>query len=314
VSAVLALEAGAAPASVGEGKVEAGLRVFDEVNPSSARTALKLSSAFGGANAALVLARDAATSARTRRSEAYLSRAVIVGDADAEVERLAARTGYGADRMARADMLVRLSIAATAALEDAHGGPGAVAGAGILVGHGLATIETNAQFQARIRTAGAARAEPRRFAYTTPNAAAGECAVAFKLTGPAFAVGGGPHGGVEAIGVAADLVRAGVADRIVVIAVDEVGPATARLTPGVPNDKMSNGAVALLVSSTPLAGGGRIESCSVRFDAEPVLSQDLPSFAAHSALVPLAKSAPPPERIDVEVPWGGFAQARFFWL
>jgi 3-oxoacyl-[acyl-carrier-protein] synthase-1/3-oxoacyl-[acyl-carrier-protein] synthase II len=314
VSAALALEAGVAPASVGEGKVETGLRVFDEVNASSARTALKLSSAFGGANAALVLAREPATGARTRRSEAYLSRAVLVGDADGDVERLAARTGYGADRMARADALVRLSIAATAALEDAHGGPGALAGAGILVGHGLATIETNAQFQGRIRAAGAARAEPRRFAYTTPNAAAGECAVAFKLTGPAFAVGGGPHGGVEAIGVAADLVRAGVAERIVVVAVDEIGPATARLTPRLPNDKMSNGAVALLVSSTPLAGGGRIESCTVRFDAHPVIPHDLPSFAAHSALVPLTDGARPPERIDVDVPWGGFAQARFFWL
>ncbi|HVH42594.1 MAG TPA: beta-ketoacyl synthase N-terminal-like domain-containing protein [Labilithrix sp.] len=314
VSATVALEAGVAPASVGEGATEAGLRVLDRAEPCTARAALKLSSAFGGANAALVVSVDRPNVAIAPRPHAYVSSAVSVGVSETDVARLAQRTGYGADRIARADLLVRLAMAATAALEDANGGPGALRGAGILVGHGLATVETNAQFQARIRAAGATRAEPRRFAYTTPNAGAGECAVAFGLTGPAFAVGGGPHGGIEAIGVAADLVRARVADRIVVVAVDEVGEATARIVPDASSDKMTSGAVALLVTESPGAGAGRLESCSVRFEAGARLASVLPSFSAHRALLPLTMASGRPERISVDLPWGGFANATFFWL
>ena len=47
----------------------------------------------------------------------------------------------------------------------------------IVVGLGLATIETNALFLERLRTHGAAKGEPRRFPFTTPNAGAGECGV-----------------------------------------------------------------------------------------------------------------------------------------
>ena len=64
----------------------------------------------------------------------------------------------------------------------------------------------------------------RRFAYTTPNAAAGECSMAFGLTGPNVAVGRGKDAGVEAMEVARDLIAAGHCDRIVVIDVDAPGP------------------------------------------------------------------------------------------
>src|SRR5262249_59971230 len=111
---------------------------------------------------------------------------------------------------------------------------------GIVVGHGLATIETNSVYLARIREAGARRAEGRRFPYTTPNAAAGECAVALGLGGPSFAVGGGPHGGIEALSVAAALVSGGIADRVVVVAADEAGRGTQRVAP-----RTSPGSVAL---------------------------------------------------------------------
>src|SRR5207244_1220970 len=121
-----------------------------------------------------------------------------------------------------ADLLVRLVVAAAAKLEDRLGSLG---DAGIVVGHGLATYDTNSVYLARIREAGARRGEPRRFPYTTPNACAGECAVALRLKGPAFAVGGGPHGGIEALSVAAALVSGGVVDRMVVVAADEAGPA-----------------------------------------------------------------------------------------
>lgn len=315
VSAVTALSAEIAPASVGEGPAEPGVRVLDRAEPSTARSALKLSSAFGGANAALVLGRDrpGTRALATARAPVFVSRAVFVGeDPLATVAEIAARTGYGADRLTRADGLVRLAIAATAALEDDLGA--FVRGAGIIVGHGLATLETNAQFLSRIRSAGAARGEPRRFAYTTPNAAAGECAVAFGLTGPAFAVGGGAHGGIEALSVAADLVREGAAERIVVVAVDEVGPATTRLARGASIDNLTSGAVAMLVAAAPVAGGGRLESSSVRLARGRAYGHSGADFSAHAALLPLTLREERPSRIAVDVPWGPIAEATFFWL
>lgn len=319
VTVAAALRAGVAPASVGSGDVAFGLAVHEQVGASSARTALKLSSAFGGANAALVVGVDPSFGPPRRRprTDVFVSRAVAVEAGDAELAVLTARIAYGADRIARADLLVRLTMAATAKLEDLVGPSGNLGGAGIVVGHGLATMETNGAFQEKIAAGGARRAEPRRFAYTTPNAAAGECAVAFGLLGPAFAVGGGPHGGLEAISVAADLVRARVADRIVVVAVDEVGDVTRRLVPGASGTlddvaKMTSGAVALLVSSEPSAGGARLESASVRFDQDRRVRHDPCSFSAHQPLLGLTTARP--ERVGVDVPWGGFAAMTLVWL
>ena len=205
---------------------------------------------------------------------------------------------------------MRLTLASVVQLRDqlAASGQGTLEGAGVLVGHGLATIDTNAAYLARIRAAGASRGEPRRFPYTTPNAAAGECGVALGLTGPAFAVGGGPYGGLEALAVAADLVRGGVADRIVVVAVDDAGEGSRRVAPGT-----KPGAVAVLVAAQPLAA--RLESWSVRLPARLAAGDALvsaPSVEAHRALLPLASGRP--DALEARAPWGGFANARFFWL
>lgn len=305
LAAVDALAAGTAPASHGEGALEPGVRVLDRTEQSSATAALKLSSAFGGANAALVLAREPGEERAAPTRAVFVSRAVHVGLPDAEPARLTTRSGYAADRIARADDLVRLTIAATARLEDDHG---KLAGGGIVVGLGLATIETNALFLERIRVHGAAKAEPRRFPFTTPNAGAGETAVVFGLTGPAFAVGGGPQGGIEALAVAADLVRTGVADRIVVVAADHAGPATAKIAPGT-----ASGAVALLVTSAP--GEGRLVEASVRFDETsdgmPAL---LPPMDAHRGLLAFVAPGGPETASVVNLPWGGSARARVVWL
>src|SRR5699024_7082985 len=146
------------------------------------------------------------------------------------------------------------------------------------------------------------------FPYTTPNAPAGECAVAFGLTGPSFAVGCGPHGGLEALAVAADLVRGGVADRIVVVAVDEAGAGSRRLAPDT-----RPGATALLVSAAPLAA--RLEAWSLGLPAALPTGGALVAaraVEAHSALLPLATGRP--DTLSVETSWGGFAKASFFWL
>lgn len=322
LAAVEALERGVAPASVGDGPVERDLRVLDRAEPSSARAALKLSSAFGGANAALVVALDpGARPSAPRRRDVHLSAAVAARLEETELSRLAPRIRYAPDRIARADDLVRLAMAAVANLEAELGGPGSLAGAGILIGHGLATVETNARFWERVSSAGAKRAEPRRFPFTSPNAAAGECAVAFGLTGPAFAVGGGPHGGIEAVGVAADLVRARAAERIVVVAADAPGGEEARFAgaasgaSAAPNPPMSAaGAVALLVGGD--AARARLEACAVRLEARGVAPEALGCMAAHRALLPLVGGGTIGARAELsaEIPWGGRAHATLTWL
>ena len=326
LAALQAMKSGVAPASAGSGPIDGGVRLVEHVVKHEAQASLKLSAAFGGANAALVLTRKGAGQRNPiARREVYVSRAVAITDevsAAIEPHTLAGLTGYAEDRLVRADALVRLTIAAVARLRDAlaaagqlppgqGAGPDALAGAGIVIGHGLATMDTNAAYLARIRAAGASRGEPRRFPYTTPNAPAGECAVAFGLTGPAFAVGCGPHGGIEALAVAADLVRGGVADRIVVVAVDEAGAGSRRVAPDT-----RPGAVALLVGATPLAA--RLEACGVGLPAvwasggAPAAPR---AVEAHRALLPLVKGRP--DTLSVELAFGGgggFAHARFFWL
>ncbi|MCL2777554.1 MAG: 3-oxoacyl-ACP synthase [Polyangiaceae bacterium] len=338
LSALFAMRTGLAPASAGEGTVMDGVRVLDVAEASSAAITLKLSAAFGGANAALVLAKNAVgkslcTGLERRDRPVYVSRAVAISGDGARGDLvspsvLAARTGYAEDRILRSDNLVRLTMAAVALLDEALSAreQPRIRGAGIIVGHGLATFDTNAKYLERIRSAGAHRGEPRRFPYTTPNAAAGECAVAFGLNGPAFAVGGGPHGGIEALSVAADLVRTGTADRIIVVAADEAGDLSRHVAPDtVP------GAVALMVAATPLAG--ELVECSVRLEKSD-RTGPLPApsaMDAHRALLPLARvpwhheaqnearraadvAARGPLELSVVTPWGIRAYARFLSL
>src|SRR5690606_752728 len=133
-------------------------------------------------------------------------------------------------------------------------------------------------------------------------AASGEAAIAFRLTGPSFAVGGGPHGGIEALMVARDLVRDGVAERIVVVAADD-----ARRSAGIAAPGTKTGAVALLVAAAPVPGGGRIEEISVRLEPDR-MPADLCAAApmhAHGALVPFAAD-PPADTASAALPWGGF--------
>lgn len=328
LSSLASLRAGILPASVGDGPVEAGIHLPVVSQARDLRVALKLSAAFGGANAALVLSKtwtpsrtDVPSSGESSSDAlhatpraAYVSNVVaLTADLDAALDpsSLAEKMGLSVDRLARTDELTRLTIAAVARLEDARrrGGRPLLRGAGIVVGHGLATFDTNAVHQARIASAGAARAEPRRFPYTTPNACAGEVAIAFGLTGPAFAVGGGPHGGIEALAVASTLVAAGHADRVVVVAVDAAGEASRRAAPETPR-----GAVAFVVEHEP--GDGLVERASVRLAETPELRPlpDPRSVAAHPALLDLAAPAAVRTELAATTPWGLSAAASIRWL
>jgi 3-oxoacyl-[acyl-carrier-protein] synthase II len=258
LAAADAIDRGVWPAAAGEGTLDpdAPATLLERTVAGSPKTALKVSSAFGGANAALVLGPLAAAPGRTRQA-AFVHQAARV-DREPPVEELARATRIPVDRLLRADPLVRLAMAAVARLE---GETGSLAGAGIVVGTALATLETNALFAARIRERGALAAEPRRFPYTSPNAVAGECSIAFGLTGPSFSVGGGMHAALEALASAAVLIEAGDVERVVVVSVDDVGPMTAVLR----GDRLRAGAVAVLLSARQGSGArARIGAITLR--------------------------------------------------
>jgi 3-oxoacyl-[acyl-carrier-protein] synthase II len=279
LGAVDAIERGVLPAAAGEGELDpdAPAHLLAWAESGSPRTALKISSAFGGANAALVVGDGRGAPARPR-GVAYVHQATHVAE-EPDVEALAGSTGAPVDRLLRADSLVRLALAAIARLE-AQTGP--LAGAGVVVGTALATLETNALFAARIRERGARAAEPRRFPYTSPNAVAGECSIVFRLSGPSFSVGGGMHAGIEALAVAAILIEGGDADRVVVVAVDDVGPAAAALG----DASLRAGAVAVLLARAPLAGArARVGAIELRRGSPA----DGPHARGHQALLPLVQ-------------------------
>jgi 3-oxoacyl-[acyl-carrier-protein] synthase-1/3-oxoacyl-[acyl-carrier-protein] synthase II len=292
-----AIERGILPATAGEGPIDpdAPARIFSLAEAGTPRVALKLASAFGGANAALVLRcdRPAAEVERTRR-QAWITRAAHV-TALPDVVTLAQSIGAIPDKLARADAHVLWALAAIFALTGRLGGRGALEGAGVVVGTAAATIETNARYASRLRDRGPRFVEARRFPYTSPNAVAGECGMAFGLRGPAFTVGAGLHAGVEALVAASELVSAGDSDRMVVVAVDDIGE-VARAWGDAVGAPLVPGAVALLVTADKVSGSfARVAAADTSLgpgrggddvgrDAVPV---------GHLALAPLDAVTPP---------------------
>ena len=291
-----AIRRGILPAAAGEGAIDpdAPARLLKCGVAARVRSALKLSSAFGGANAALVVSARADGRAISPRP-AYLCGAVHV-DQEPPLAHLAERSHTRADRLERTDSLVRLALAAVAELE-AREGIGTLTGAGIVVGTALATLETNAVFAARLRELGPRSVEPRRFPYTSPNAAPGECSIAFGLTGPSFSVGGGMHAAVEALAAGALLVETGDAERVVVVAVDDAGPVARALG----SKLVQPGAVALLLSAQRTGARARVDDVTLL--RGPVAFG--PFVPGHLALLPLVSddipetvaSASPPDML-----------------
>ncbi|MGH7434390.1 MAG: beta-ketoacyl synthase N-terminal-like domain-containing protein, partial [Polyangiaceae bacterium] len=271
----------------------ASARTLERAEAGTVRRALKLASAFGGANAALVVSNEPAPPAPPARARrpAYLHGGVHV-TAEGSFRELAGKTGLSDERIERADRLVRLALAALAALAERCGD---LRGAGLVVGTAMGPIETNASFAASLREGGMRAAEPRRFAYTSPNTVAGECSIAFGFDGPGFAVGGGLHAGVEALVAATVLVEAGDVDRVVVVAVDDVGPVTRALV----GDALTSGAVACLVSAAEGPGRkGRIGASRIRRAATGLAA----SAGGHAALLPLVGPRLPREIVAVSPP------------
>lgn len=290
--AVDAMQRGVLPAAAGEGPLDpnAPARTLERAEAGTVRRALKLASAFGGVNAALVVSREPGSAPRPLR-RAFLHGGVHLAT-EGPFGKLAEKTGLSDERIERADAMVRLALAALVALSEQCG---SLKGAGLVVGTAMGPIETNASFAASVREGGARAAEPRRFAYTSPNTVAGECSIAFGLGGPSFAVGGGLHAGVEALVTATLLVEAGDVERIVVVAVDDAGVVSRALA----GDALTTGAVACLVSATEgPSRRARVASARVR---RGKFERRL-SLGGHAALLPLLQPVVPSEIVAVSPP------------
>jgi 3-oxoacyl-[acyl-carrier-protein] synthase II len=281
LAAVDALDRGILPAAAGWGAIDpdAAVHLLDRAVPGAPETALKLSAAFGGANAALVLSKRPAPSRARPRFPVYASPAVYVAE-EPHASALAAELDQPIEKIGRTDGLTRMALSVVRELTRAHG---PLVGAGIVVGETFATLETDATFHARIEDRGVRMAEPRRFPYTSPNAAAGDSSVVFGLTGPGFAVGCGPCAAIEALSVAADLVRSGDAKRMVVVAVDAVGPVVRAMCELLGLDA-ANGAAGLVLSCEPVFPFVLAET---RLELGPWPSGQASLATGHRALLPL---------------------------
>ena len=303
LAAIDALRRGVLPASVLDGArdPEAPARLLDRSEVGSGTVALKLSAAFGGANAALLLATRPLSTGALPQTDAFVS-GVAYADHVPTLPELASLTGQPMEKLARADAPCHLALLALALLRDQGLD---LSGAGIVVGHAYATLDVNEQYNRRILERGARLVEPRRFPYTSPNAVAGECSVVFRLTGPNIALGSGLHGGLEAVCIAADLVRAGHADRVVAVAVDAPGIAAQACAEAAGWPLPRAGAVAVLVSRVGEGTSRRIVATTLASSGAP---DDVPRAPGHEALLPLLTGAP--KRVATASPWGAWASVE----
>jgi 3-oxoacyl-[acyl-carrier-protein] synthase-1/3-oxoacyl-[acyl-carrier-protein] synthase II len=219
-----ALRRGIVPAVAGSGEIEPDFtgELASRARSQKLGAALKLSSAFGGLNAALVLAHQGGLTSgaeRPRSTVRLTLEGYVVREGNPSRVELAA-PGKG-QLVERADGVSELALAAVAELVLRLGRP-LHERAAIVVGSAAATLEQNERFEARRRDG--RPVEPRRFPLTSPSACAGFCSIVFGLKGPSFAAGSGPGAGRDALVLGHDLVAAGDASEVVVVAVEDVGP------------------------------------------------------------------------------------------
>ena len=256
LAALSALERGLCPANAGAGTPmpELAARLLDRNEPKAVQRCLKLATAFGGSNAALVLGTVAREQrARTARPVHLLAASQRVTELD--VTRLAAQLVVPVEKLPRSDLLSALAIAAAGeALGFVAGGGHALprSRTGVVVGSVGATLEADAEFAERILARGLEHAEPRRFPATSPNASAGNVAIAFGLGGPSHAAGSGELAGLEALRAACDWVTAGDADAMLVIAAEQVGLTSRAVLAALGLSAGEQGARAVVLSAEPL--------------------------------------------------------------
>jgi 3-oxoacyl-[acyl-carrier-protein] synthase II len=225
-----AMRTGIIPGASANGPLDPGSQLYlPAANaPGETNLCLKVSAAFGGANAALVLALRSSTppARRPLRAVTLLHEGPLVAAPDLEL--LAARSRLDELRRSRLDRASALALTSAAGVLAfvPELDPETTA---VVVGTFAASLEANELFDARRRERGASGVEPRRFPATSPNLPAGWCTIAFGWRGPSIAVGGGPGAGAAALGVGADLVAAGDAEHAIVIECNDVGAVTREL-------------------------------------------------------------------------------------
>jgi 3-oxoacyl-[acyl-carrier-protein] synthase-1/3-oxoacyl-[acyl-carrier-protein] synthase II len=256
LAALNALERGLLPASASSGAPMAGLpsTLLEHNRPAAVAHCLKLATAFGGANAALVLGREQQSMRPRHARPVYLVAAGPAVDR-LDLERVVPELVAPVERLPRSDALSGLAVAAgAAALARAHSVGLNIdrPRTGVVVGSVGSTLDADAEFGARISARGAEHAEPRRFPATSPNACAGHVAIAFGLTGLAHAVGTGAEAALEALEVARDWIAAGDVDAVLVIAVEQGGPTSERVLAASGLAPVRPGARGLVLAAEPL--------------------------------------------------------------
>ncbi len=232
LAALSAASCGLLPAAYGEGEIESEFtaHLCTQNMPGNAAQILKLSTAFGGVNAALVVAphaprRVAAARARHRVRLRALGEPQLTPDL-ALIARFTSLAELDLERFDQPSLLALSALASALASQQLTAGLDAEArkSCGVLVGTMSASLEVNELFAARLRERGPRGAEPRRFPATSPNLPAGRAAIAFGLQGPAFSVGADAHAALEALLLGIELLEAGDAQALFVIASEDVGP------------------------------------------------------------------------------------------
>jgi 3-oxoacyl-[acyl-carrier-protein] synthase-1/3-oxoacyl-[acyl-carrier-protein] synthase II len=286
LAALAALQRGLWPASAGGGSPmpELPARLLERNELADVPRCLKLATAFGGANAALVLSREP-VAARTLAVRAVHLAAAGAPIRALDVGRIGAQLVAPVERLPRSDELSSLAIAAAGEVLRAAGELGVGLDrlrTGVVVGSVGSTLEANRGFGQRVLERGVEHAEPRRFPGTSPNAAPGHVAIAFGLRGPSHAVGAGAAAALEAVQVASDWISAGDADAMLVIAAEQVGAASRRAltTPGC--EQLESGAIALLLAAAPL--GPRLDEAVIEPLAQAARSGQNPGFQGLIAL------------------------------
>jgi 3-oxoacyl-[acyl-carrier-protein] synthase-1/3-oxoacyl-[acyl-carrier-protein] synthase II len=252
LAALDALQKGVLPASVGSGALEPTFpcRLLGVSEAGRAKHCLKLSAAFGGSNAALVLSAtdDAAVNARprARRRIARLVEGPFVAEPDLGL--IAQTTRLDEVRRARLDRASALAVTAVARALDALP-PFERETTGVVVGTCAASLEADETFDARRRERIPAGVEPRRFPATSPNLPAAACSIAFDFRGPSLAVGGGPTTYAEAFAVGESLVANGDAERVIVVLCNDTGEVTRALCRAADFDVPRDGATAVVLGA-----------------------------------------------------------------
>jgi 3-oxoacyl-[acyl-carrier-protein] synthase II len=286
LAVLAAMQRGIWPASAGAGEAlpELPARLLERNEPALVERCLKLATAFGGANAALLLSR-VAPPARERAGRTVYLVAAGAPCHELELEAIALQLVAAPERLPRSDMLSSLAIAASAEALRAAGAAGLEferQRTGVIVGSVGATLEADADFGARIIARGLSHAEPRRFPATSPNACAGHVSIAFGLGGPAHAVGAGQGAVLEALLVARDWIAAGDAEAMLVVAAEQVGQTSRRALASFGIDGLEQGAQAVLLAAA--SAGPALDEALIERATAAGLHPENPGFRGLEAL------------------------------